>query len=52
MATILLVLPWIALAVAVLGTLCKGVAAIMHEYYLGRAVLLSVQQKEDRPPVA
>ena len=34
----------IALAVAALGSLCKGIASIIREYYRGRAILLQVQQ--------
>lgn len=50
MEGILAVAPLIALGVAVLGSFFRGVAAMMHEYYRGRAILLSVQQKSGDPP--
>jgi len=50
MTAVLSALPAIALAVAVLGSLFKGIAAMMTAYYTGRALVLSVQQKNSDPP--
>lgn len=50
METVLAVGPLIALGVAALGSAFRGAAAMVREYYLGRAILLSVQQRNGDPP--
>ena len=52
MPTVLALLPWLALSAALLGTVFKGIAAILHEIYHGRALLLGLEKLGAVPTVS